>query len=286
MNKRNLPSAYYYLIVLTILFLVGIEQSTFSYDMVTVGAGLLFYTVALVCILFPSVWWVAVGAVAISIFYPATSVFLSLVIVGLFPKFSYYGLLLLLVKVSSMGVTGLVGIGISVLSILIASLIQTNERYQKIILDESLKREEARKKQVVFELMTKRKEESIRLSTTLSERNRIARELHDVIGHSISSSIVGLESFKMTKDMGMLDDVIQTLRSGMVDIRTSIHNLHDQSMDLKEEIVKITENNKSLAIRHAVSVGPSMSYLMKKELIVRAFVFNEDGNILLVRHKK
>ncbi|MBS9784364.1 NUDIX hydrolase [Candidatus Gracilibacteria bacterium] len=25
---------------------------------------------------------------------------------------------------------------------------------------------------------------------------------------------------------------------------------------------------------------------MKKELIVRAFVFNEDGNILLVRHKK
>jgi signal transduction histidine kinase len=72
----------------------------------------------------------------------------------------------------------------------------------------------------------------------LTERNRIARELHDSIGHGISSSILQVEALKTISDKNMMEglNLLQkTLDNGMSDIRNSIHNLYKESLDLENK---------------------------------------------------
>lgn len=75
---------------------------------------------------------------------------------------------------------------------------------------------------------------------TLKERNRIAREIHDNVGHMLTRSILQLGALKIiNKDKTVgesLESVKQTLDSAMTSIRTSVHNLHDDSIDLKYTI--------------------------------------------------
>lgn len=71
---------------------------------------------------------------------------------------------------------------------------------------------------------------------TLNERNRIAREIHDNVGHLLSSSILQIGAFMATcKDEAFresLNTLKMTLSQGMDSIRNSIHDLHDESIDL------------------------------------------------------
>lgn len=77
----------------------------------------------------------------------------------------------------------------------------------------------------------------------LNERNRIAREIHDSVGHSLSSCILQTEALKLQSDdevqIEKLETLQQTLQNGMQDIRSSLHNLHDSSLDLKRSMENI-----------------------------------------------
>lgn len=79
----------------------------------------------------------------------------------------------------------------------------------------------------------------------LNERNRIARDMHDALGHSLSSSILLIESLQYVKDEEKLKEslrLLQTrLRTGMNDIRTSIHHLYETSIDLETRIEDYTK---------------------------------------------
>ncbi len=79
----------------------------------------------------------------------------------------------------------------------------------------------------------------------LEERNRISRQLHDSIGHLFSSSIVQLEAIKIiNSDVNInsnLTNLENTLKTGMMDVRNNIHNIYNESFDLKEEINKILD---------------------------------------------
>lgn len=79
----------------------------------------------------------------------------------------------------------------------------------------------------------------------LSERNRIAREIHDSVGHTLSSCILQSEVLKLqTKEkeqIKKLEILQQTLQKGMEDIRVSLHNLHDSSLNLEREMKNIIE---------------------------------------------
>lgn len=79
---------------------------------------------------------------------------------------------------------------------------------------------------------------------TLKERNRIAREIHDNVGHMITRVIVQLQAIKIiNKDPGVgaqLDSVSQTLDLAMTSMRKSVHELHDDSIDLSIGINDIT----------------------------------------------
>lgn len=75
---------------------------------------------------------------------------------------------------------------------------------------------------------------------TLKERNRIAGELHDSIGHVLTRSILQTGALMTTcpdeltrQSLGALQ---QSLSAGMDEVRASIHDLHDDSVDLYDEV--------------------------------------------------
>lgn len=80
---------------------------------------------------------------------------------------------------------------------------------------------------------------------TLQERNRIAREIHDNVGHLLSSSILQIGALMARCQdetiRGSLETLKDTLSQGMNSIRDNIHDLHDESMDLYNETYKLTD---------------------------------------------
>lgn len=93
----------------------------------------------------------------------------------------------------------------------------------------------------------------------LKERNRIAREIHDNVGHMITRVIVQLQAVKIiNKDPNVgaqLDSVGETLDLAMTGIRKSVHELHDDSIDLSIGINDIT---KSLSEKFETDVKTSI----------------------------
>ncbi len=76
---------------------------------------------------------------------------------------------------------------------------------------------------------------------TLKERNRIAREIHDNVGHLLTSSILQLAALKMILrnkqvDLSPYDSLQNTLDTAMTSIRASVHDLHDDTIHLQSAI--------------------------------------------------
>jgi len=81
---------------------------------------------------------------------------------------------------------------------------------------------------------------------TLNERNRIAMEIHDNVGHLLSRCLLQLgalmtinkdETFKES-----LSSIKDTLSQAMDSIRSSVHNLHEESINLESQIYSIVNS--------------------------------------------
>lgn len=101
---------------------------------------------------------------------------------------------------------------------------------------------------------------------TLKERNRIAREIHDNVGHMLSRSILQVGALRaMNKDqtIGTMSDALQTtLSDAMNSIRASVHDLHDDSIDLRASIEALLADYPGCHI----SFEYDMSSLVPKEI--------------------
>lgn len=75
---------------------------------------------------------------------------------------------------------------------------------------------------------------------TLRERNRIAREIHDNVGHLLSRSILQVGALRIIDDENLrkegLEGLSDTLNNAMTTIRRSVHDLHDDSVDMKQSL--------------------------------------------------
>ncbi len=75
---------------------------------------------------------------------------------------------------------------------------------------------------------------------TLNERNRISKEIHDNIGHLLSRSLLQIGALlTISKEETTRDGLTalkESISGGMDSIRSSIHNLHDESIDLYTNI--------------------------------------------------
>ena len=75
-------------------------------------------------------------------------------------------------------------------------------------------------------------------AATLKERNRIAREIHDHVGHMLSRAILLTGAMKTVfrdpsakEPLSQLED---TLNTAMNNIRESVHDLHNEAVNLRE----------------------------------------------------
>lgn len=146
------------------------------------------------------------------------------------------------------------------------------------------------------ELMEKQDQE-IRLAT-LQERNRIAREIHDHVGHMLSRSILQMAAlmtiYKEEPLHSQLDGINDTLNEAMNNIRESVHDLHDESLDLKQSILDALSDLKQRCEVHfdydmTENIPRSVKYCMIS--IVKEAVSNiirhssgDQVNVLLREH--
>lgn len=72
---------------------------------------------------------------------------------------------------------------------------------------------------------------------TLQERSRIARDIHDNVGHLLTRSILQVGALQMISDETLrtqgLQEVDNTLNTAMTTIRNSVHDLHNDAIDLQ-----------------------------------------------------
>lgn len=79
----------------------------------------------------------------------------------------------------------------------------------------------------------------------LNERNRIAREIHDHVGHLLSSSLLQIGALQaINRQEAMkepLSNLRETISQGMDNVRNSVHDLHDDALDLKIVLEKLCD---------------------------------------------
>lgn len=105
----------------------------------------------------------------------------------------------------------------------------------------------------------------------MNERNRIARDMHDALGHSLSSSILLIESLQYVQDEEKLKESLELLqdrlKSGMDDIRTSIHHLYETSIDLETRIGDYIEEMAQYNIRFRYDVDLNIGHEVKMDIL-------------------
>lgn len=84
----------------------------------------------------------------------------------------------------------------------------------------------------------------VRLAT-LNERARIAREIHDNVGHLLTRATVQVEAFRVVHTGEPVEQdlaaVADTLHEALDEIRTSVHNLRDDASDLSVQVRAVVE---------------------------------------------
>ena len=79
----------------------------------------------------------------------------------------------------------------------------------------------------------------------LAERNRIAREIHDNVGHMLSRSLLQVGAMMvMHKNEPVaeeLKDLRSTLDTAMNNIRESVHDIRDEAIDIRNAALEIAE---------------------------------------------
>ncbi len=108
-------------------------------------------------------------------------------------------------------------------------------------------------------------------NATLNERNRIAREIHDSIGHTLSGSILQIAALTaVVRDEAVashLKEVNERLTDGMNSIRASIHNIHEESVDLNLKITEMVNTFDFCPIEYIYDVERDLSSKAKYALI-------------------
>ncbi len=112
--------------------------------------------------------------------------------------------------------------------------------------------------------------EALAEKSVLQERNRIAREIHDVVGHTLTTTIVQMEASKrlFAKDselaMEKLNLAQELIRKGLQDIRKSVKMLKEDesSFDLLQEMKDlVTQTSLNAGVEIETHFSPSLPEL-------------------------
>ncbi|MGY5341172.1 sensor histidine kinase [Paenibacillus glucanolyticus] len=128
-------------------------------------------------------------------------------------------------------------------------------------------------------------------ASVYEERNRIAQEIHDIVGHTLTSTILQIEAGKrlLYKDMQggvqRLNEAQDLVRHSLNEIRGSVHMLkEDKYADLANmlhELIRDTERNTGVIIHAAIHDLPEWLSTAYKKTIYHAL---QEGLTNGIRH--
>jgi len=87
----------------------------------------------------------------------------------------------------------------------------------------------------------------VRLAT-LAERGRIAREIHDNVGHLLTRSVLQIEAAQVihaddARLKAEFEQIGTTVHEAFETVRASVHDLHDDSFDLYTQLYALMQNS-------------------------------------------
>ncbi len=104
-------------------------------------------------------------------------------------------------------------------------------------------------------------------TATLKERNRIAREIHDNVGHLLTRSLLQVGAIKTINQNEVLKELLEalheTLNTAMTSIRNSVHDLHNESIDLHLAIQEIIDNVTTISVQFDYDIHTDVPKNMK-----------------------
>ena len=103
-----------------------------------------------------------------------------------------------------------------------------------------------------------RQDLEVRLAT-LDERSRIAREIHDNVGHLLTRSVLQVNALQVVhRDdpsiVGELSAVGDTVNDALDAVRASVHDLHDDGFDLETQLRAAAATCEGIAVQVDYSV--------------------------------
>ena len=216
------------------------------------------------------------GFIILSCFVPPLVVFLPLIAYDMFfCKYQYVNLLgiipvLCFARSASVQTLSVIIILI-VLSILVKYHMESQSRLYARCNELSDKARE-----MSFQLKKQRSEllenQDIKLNlATLNERNRIAREIHDNVGHLLSSAILQAGALltinhdEKTRDN--LETLNDTLSQAMDSIRASVHKLYDESIDLDAQLKELVKKFTFCGISYEYNINSDPGRKLKLAFI-------------------
>lgn len=108
--------------------------------------------------------------------------------------------------------------------------------------DELSLRDERRKQEL--ESLQREQENGIKLAIA-QERNRIARDIHDNVGHLLSRSILQVGAMSLSASgedqQQAFQELQQSLSAGMDAVRRSVHNTRQDALQLDQEVQALIE---------------------------------------------
>ncbi len=105
----------------------------------------------------------------------------------------------------------------------------------------------------------------------LKERNKISKEIHDSVGHTISAAIIQTEAIKLNSNRELeqqLNELQANLKNGMASIRKSLHQMHDSSLNLQLELEELINQTPQIAIELHYNLSAELSYEAKYNIIL------------------
>lgn len=194
--------------------------------------------------------------------------YLPLILYNIYLDFGIYTILVTPLILMISPITNLM---VSIISIYFSEM---SKKYKIILTENKIVRDKLTEDNIYLKKYNEQlkidKEKNIQIAI-LTERNRIARELHDSIGHAISSSILQVEALKIISNenavISGLNTLQNTLSNGMEDIRKNIHNLYSESLELKSQIEKLCREIPNIDTEIIYNLEDDLDYNLKFDIL-------------------
>lgn len=216
------------------------------------------------------------GFSVLSCFVPAFIVFLPLIAYDmLFYKYQYINLISIIPLLYFFRSASVQIVSIVIILLFFSILVKYRvEAHMKLYFKYNDLRDTTREMTIQLEKQNRElieKQDNERSLAALDERNRIAREIHDNVGHLLSSAILqagALLTINQDEKVGNnLKTLNDTLSQAMNNIRTSVHELYDESIDLNSQIENIVKQFTFCEISYDYHINSSPGKKLKHAFI-------------------